>query len=129
MRPVAWLVDASKGTPKAFKLPARLSLHSGLENRRMRPRPQVGHIFFRQTDLSLSMHRRGGGVSTRCIKVVPQPKAASLACLRYGYCKIAPLRNLFRFNMLIYRENMVDCKSAYAGSIPTSASTLRNPVD
>ena len=34
MRPVAWLVAASKGTPKASKVPAHLSLHSGLENRR-----------------------------------------------------------------------------------------------
>ena len=34
MWPVAWLVAASKGTPKAFKVPARLSLHCGLENRR-----------------------------------------------------------------------------------------------
>ena len=34
MRAVAWLVVASKGTPRAFRVPARLSLHSGLENRR-----------------------------------------------------------------------------------------------
>jgi len=63
------------------------------------------------------------------IKVVPQPKAASLTCLRYSHWKIVLLRNLFRFNLLICIENIVDCKSAYAGSIPTSASTLESPVD
>ena len=30
---------------------------------------------------------------------------------------------------LIYMYFISDCKSAYAGSIPTSASTLENPVD
>ncbi len=65
----------------------------------------------------------------RCIKVVPQPNAASLACMHYSRWKIVLLRNLFRFNLLIYNENILDCKSAYTGSIPTSASTLENPVD
>ncbi|WP_141537483.1 hypothetical protein [Pseudomonas lurida] len=92
------------------------------------PCPQDSHVFFRQIDLSLSMHRRGGGESTRCIKVVPQPNAASLACMRYSHWKIVLLRNLFRFNLLICNENIVDCKSAYAGSIPTSASTLKSPA-
>ncbi|SEC52900.1 hypothetical protein SAMN04490193_2965 [Pseudomonas marginalis] len=31
--------------------------------------------------------------------------------------------------LLIKSDIFVDCKSAYAGSIPTSASTLENPVD
>lgn len=44
----------------ASKVLARLILHSGLENRRMRPCPQDGHVFFRQIYLSLSMHRKGG---------------------------------------------------------------------
>jgi len=34
MRPVAWLVAVSNGTPGASKAPAQLNLHSGLENRR-----------------------------------------------------------------------------------------------
>ena len=39
------------------------------------------------------------------------------------------VRNLFRCKYLITDVIIVDFKSAYAGSIPTSASTLRNPVD
>ncbi len=39
------------------------------------------------------------------------------------------LRNWGLFNYLLNKKKVVDCKSAYAGSIPTSASTLENPVD
>ncbi len=39
------------------------------------------------------------------------------------------VRNQILVNYLLNKEKTVDCKSAYAGSIPTSASTLRNPVD
>jgi hypothetical protein len=33
------------------------------------------------------------------------------------------------YNVMINIDIFVDCKSTYAGSIPTSASTLENPVD
>ncbi len=39
------------------------------------------------------------------------------------------MRNWFLYNLLKIIRIFVDCKSAYAGSIPTSASTLKNPVD
>ena|GEM_PF-4734618 len=39
------------------------------------------------------------------------------------------MRNGLIYRSLKIKNIFVDCKSAYAGSIPTSASTLRNPVD
>ena len=39
------------------------------------------------------------------------------------------MRNLCGYKLLKKIRIFVDCKSAYAGSIPTSASTLKNPVD
>lgn len=61
--------------------------------------------------------------------IVPQPYAAYREYLSCARMKIAEMRNFNRSNKLIYMRNIVDCKSAYAGSIPTSASTLGNPVD
>jgi len=62
-------------------------------------------------------------------KTVPQLKTGPLKDVVYRSLKISSLRNESHVNQLIYQAFFADCKSAYAGSIPTSASTLENPVD
>ena len=60
-------------------------------------------------------------------KMVPQPQVTPS---KFKACKgfeISNLRNYFCYNPLICLSFGVDCKSTYAGSIPTSASTLKAP--
>jgi hypothetical protein len=56
-------------------------------------------------------------------KSVPQPKHSPFKAVGCRPLKISSLRNVGYANLLICLALLVDCKSAYAGSIPTSAST------
>jgi hypothetical protein len=58
-------------------------------------------------------------------KSVPQLKIQAKRDAACSLLKIGSLRNASGANLLKYREKRMDCKSTYAGSIPTSASTFK----
>jgi hypothetical protein len=62
-------------------------------------------------------------------KIIPQPRVRGARLGRFGQSEGAMVRNGSQDILLIKKDIFPDCKSAYAGSIPTSASTLKNPVD
>ena len=66
---------------------------------------------------------------TKRRKSIPQSNMTLPQIVSFDDVENAIVRNECTHNILKYRGFLADCKSAYAGSIPTSASTLENPVD
>ncbi len=66
---------------------------------------------------------------TKRRKSIPQPDVFCPGTLGCDARRNTTMRNRKIYKLLINNVFIVDCKSAYAGSIPTSASTLENPVD
>lgn len=59
------------------------------------------------------------------LESVPQPKTRATFRTGCSLSKICGLRNGSDAKLLKYRALWMDCKSTYADSIPTSASTLK----
>jgi hypothetical protein len=66
---------------------------------------------------------------TKRRKFIPQSNVSFMQVAAFSDLGNTILRNGLSSNHLKNNYFVVDCKSAYAGSIPTSASTLENPVD
>ncbi|CAI8781476.1 hypothetical protein EMIT0P253_10356 [Pseudomonas sp. IT-P253] len=73
--------------------------------------------------LNKSDRKSSLGEETTSKKTVPQLKSSSLKAAGCSPLKISSLRNANDVNLLKLLVLWMDCKSTYAGSIPTSAST------
>ena len=62
-------------------------------------------------------------------KSVPHLKTKPFICLAFSCQNMKRLRNRIVRKIMIFKEKIVDCKSAHAGSIPASASTFESPAD
>ena len=62
-------------------------------------------------------------------KSVPHLITEPFICLAFSCQNMKQLRNLIIRKLEIFKEKIVDCKSAHAGSIPALAPTFKSPVD